>query len=265
MKTHVTQVSRTYRTQALWYAYAEEQASKQTASKQTSRPQGPRDRGSDGTAASFGRDGFDEHAAGLARSMTAVLGAARRLQQAADKRPDDASADEAKPAAEPAGADLTGAAASPAGAAAGGRLLDRMQELVDGYNALHSAIRDSTPPFKNGTGDAVTGGLAQFPLQELGVRPQPDGSWRLDREALEAQAAANYGRPQPSLRGPDGLAAAISDAAGKLLAMPPSQLLEPQQSLFRSYANYRTETRVGSPIRTYLPLPLTGILFDRGF
>ncbi|NOU93873.1 hypothetical protein GC093_11640 [Paenibacillus sp. LMG 31456] len=264
----VTQVSRTYRTQALWNATEDawKRAFKQPGSLSSRVP---------GTATPYKEgNSYIRFALSTARSVSTVITAAHQLKQTNDKLISSSSSSSAKHVtpSEEFGLEQTSPSAdldvglpepgTPNNSTEIQSLKHEVQELVDHYNGLHAAIYDTTPPLKNGTADPLMSKLADISLKDLGIQPNTDGTLTLDTDAFEEQATGNFNRYQLNLRGPDGLAHALTNAAQHLLTQPSEQLLDKQQGLFQAFTNYRFQAWGGNSIRTYLPVPLTGMLLN---
>ncbi|MFD0679713.1 MULTISPECIES: hypothetical protein [unclassified Paenibacillus] len=272
MLTNVTQVSRTYRTQALWYASEDawKRAVKQPGSLSSRAP-------STTTPYEEG-NGYIRFALSTARSVSSVLTAAHQLRQTGDKLIYDSHSSSMDSRAmtqeesvlqhELPFADINEGPFEPVEPSNGSGIVSlkhEVQELVDRYNGLHTAIHDRTPPLKNGTADPLMSKLAGISLKELGIQPNSDGTLTLNTDALEDQATDDFNRYQFKLRGPNGFARALTDAAQQLLTQPSEQLLDKHQGLFQAFTNYRLQAWDNSPIRTYLPVPLKGMLLNSYF
>jgi len=142
--------------------------------------------------------------------------------------------------------------------------LEQLKELVAGYNQLYRASDDSFGTINDHAAKAVIGELpaeALERLQQLGVSPGSDGSLQLDPLLLEKAPPARY--EAQAIAGVYGIAAAISVAADRLLALPPGQLLNRSEPPLQAFSKYRHRRWNDTAIYTYFPVPLTGFLLNR--
>jgi flagellar capping protein FliD len=138
----------------------------------------------------------------------------------------------------------------------------QVQTLVNRYNSLHLALTQAGGLLTSDAVEAVMGKLTSLPLEELGIQLNSDGSLKLDTFLLEGQAKSDFAQLERSMRGYGGLAAALTIAASTLLDQPAFDLLDKGQALFQSFNNYQVKEQDGTPIHTYLPIPLSGILMN---
>jgi hypothetical protein len=227
MLVSVTQVSRTYRTQALWYA-AED------AWKRTVKQLVPSSSKAAKATNSYG-DKYIRQAQSAAQDIASVLTAAQKLKQTSDHA---RLTDESEKFGQ-----------------------SELQELIDQYNGLLSAVNESTPPMKNGNIQPMMSQLEGIPLNELGIIQQPDGLLMLDADTLDRQASNEMNPSQDRIHGLSLFALAVKGAADRFLAQPSEQLLDRQQGLFQVFANYH-HIHGSSQLRTYLPVPMTGLLLN---
>ncbi|MCU6790708.1 hypothetical protein OB236_01090 [Paenibacillus sp. WQ 127069] len=138
----------------------------------------------------------------------------------------------------------------------------QVQALVDRYNSLHLLLTQSGGLLTSEASESVMGKLTSLPLEMIGIQLNADGSLKVDLSVLEQQAISRFDLLEFSLRGFGGLAAALNVAAKTLLDPPSFELLDQGQALFQSFNNYQLNQRDGTPVNTYLPLPLSGILMN---
>ncbi|SDE15947.1 hypothetical protein SAMN02799630_04856 [Paenibacillus sp. UNCCL117] len=130
------------------------------------------------------------------------------------------------------------------------------EQLTRGYNELVTALSEAGPM----TRSAASRFAAQLPLgqlEELGLERQPDGTLSLHAAKFAEQSAR---RPAEAAQALAGFAERLMTAASELQTSPAFQLLEPKYGPLRALSSYGKSP--GSGLKTYLPVPITGILFD---
>lgn len=90
-----------------------------------------------------------------------------------------------------------------------------------------------------------------------------NGTVSVDEVALEQLLAARFEQWQSLLRDPEGPIGLLVGALNRLLALPTEDLLDKRKAAFQAFASYRF--RPWGSLRTYLPLPLAGVLVNRFF
>jgi hypothetical protein len=176
------------------------------------------------------------------------------------------------------------------------QLKQQLQQLISRYNSLHAALAQASGSLDTsllertlgGTGLELSLGEAFRPAQgepsieetanvdpeamvkpshspwdALGIQVRSDGTLQLDEGALERHMSSRFIELQHSVRGADGVTALLVGAVNRLLALPSEQLLDKRKSEYLSFTNY--QFRPWGSLRTYLPVPLSGILLNRFF
>jgi flagellar hook-associated protein 2 len=138
----------------------------------------------------------------------------------------------------------------------------QVQALVNRYNSLHFMLTQSGGLLSSEASEAVIGKLSSLPLEQIGIQLSSDGLLKVDTFILEEQVHTSFAALDFSLRGFGGLAVALNVAANKLLDPPSYELLDQGQTLFQSFNNYQFSKWDDTPINTYLPVPLSGILMN---
>jgi hypothetical protein len=133
---------------------------------------------------------------------------------------------------------------------------------VNRYNSLHFMLTQSGGLLSSEASEAVIGKLSSLPLEQIGIQLSSDGLLKVDTFILEEQVHTSFAALDFSLRGFGGLAVALNVAANKLLDPPSYELLDQGQTLFQSFNNYQFSKWDDTPINTYLPVPLSGILMN---
>ncbi|OXM83388.1 hypothetical protein [Paenibacillus rigui] len=105
--------------------------------------------------------------------------------------------------------------------------------------------------------------LPDTPWNRIGLSQFPDGTLQVDAAALEQLLAARFTEWQAQLRAPEGPVSTLVRSLNRLLSLPTEELLDKRKAAYRSFASY--QFRPWGSLRTYLPLPLSGMLVNRMF
>ncbi|WP_159885604.1 hypothetical protein [Paenibacillus puerhi] len=214
---------RTYETHAQWAAFDKAQQARSSPVSRITRAIFP-----DSTMAGFRFDRFAKQtAAGLA-SVEAKAGQAKRAAESI----------------------RTGILSGPEASA------KAAEQLARGYNEVITALGDTGTMLRSAA-RRFSSKLPFEQLKELGLERQPDDTLVLNAARLAERAAK---QPAETAQALSGFADRLAEAAGTLMAMPPSRLLDPHNGSLRAMSSYAVSP--GSRLSTYLPVPLVGTLLD---
>ncbi|WP_028548886.1 hypothetical protein [Paenibacillus sp. UNC451MF] len=238
MLNKLSQVARTYRTNALWHSGEELwKRRSRLLSTFSSAPS---------NASPVVRNDFDPFALFAAQELSRVLSAAGQVKDSAQSLTHESKA-------EP---DLEADADSSLATNEKKTTFQQQQvvELVQSYNNLHNAIASTSRSISSKTIQKALGDLSSVPLEQLGIRQMNDGILQMndlsDQDQLDLTKTGDF-------------ATILSSAASRLLALPPEQFIDKGQPPFKSITNYSFRQWERSQVNTYLPIPLTGILLNQ--
>lgn len=124
-------------------------------------------------------------------------------------------------------------------------IIKPIKELILTYNQFQQTLHD-TPGYLN---RSVVQSLEQSAkpqtLDQLGISENSDGTLTLDEITFKQQLTDHYADVKRSISGVSGLASSLSQSFGRLDQLPSETLFQQSQ------------------LKSYLPLPMTGLLLDR--
>ncbi|UQZ83607.1 hypothetical protein SK3146_02794 [Paenibacillus konkukensis] len=255
----IAQVTRTYRTNALWQHHDDYGRRQAGAVRSVIRPR-PAD-----TPAADRATAFEPQAYAAARHLAEVIFAARQAKDLADARSAATEADSDETA------HSSGTQAAP--------LQEREEGLAAAHGAerlkesckqLQAAVTAASPWLDAGAASEALSGLSlrrrtAQPDDDSGALQPPSGSSGAGNADTSASASVAADAPltDACCADAEGLAAALSAAAGQLLSRPPGRLLDPNAPTLRSFAHYGFNCWDGGKPQAYLPVPLAGLLLNR--
>lgn len=241
MLTRLAQVARTYRTNALWHSGEE-------IWKRRSRHASPNSSLPAITTPAI-QNCFEPYAQAAAQGLSHVLLSAVQLKECADSLAQENDSDSETTS------DME--AALPANEEETTSLQQHAKELVQRNSAFHQAMVSASRFLHIPTVQEALGNPYSESLEQLGIRQQSEAAddtlpieERQDPLLLHSTSAKDA-------------AANLSAALGRLLSLPPAQLLDKKQSKFQSIMNYQFRQWNRSQVHTYLPIPLTGMLVNQ--
>ncbi|WP_165452844.1 flagellar filament capping protein FliD [Paenibacillus thalictri] len=140
-------------------------------------------------------------------------------------------------------------------------IIKQVQSLLQGYNGFQSAAAKNAGLLNSAMLQGWQRSLNDANMDRLGIVKQADGTLKLDEAKLTDHFERDAAGVIRSLTGLSGVATGLGQAAERLQALPPEALLNKGSSQYKSFTNYG----FAGALQSYLPVPMTGLLFNGYF
>ncbi|WP_282939884.1 hypothetical protein [Paenibacillus sp. RC67] len=237
MLTKLSQVARTYRTNALWHSREEvwKRRSRHTPFSFTPSITSPTI-----------QNDFESFAQAAAQGLAQILLSAVQLRESAEGLAQGGKSD---PKDE---TDNNPSLSANEQETTSHQL--QVEELIQHYSALHKAIDSASQYINSKTVQEALGKPYSELLAQPGIRQRDDAASQM-YELIDLHLFNPLRTSE--------LAANLSSAAGRLLAHPPEQLLDIKQPKFKSITNYHFRQWDRSKIHTYFSISFNGMLVNQ--
>lgn len=140
-------------------------------------------------------------------------------------------------------------------------IIKQVRELVNSYNGFVQLQTGAAGWINTPPGRDFLKGLSIFQLGRLGIAKSIDEKLEFNENDLKRHLEHDPLRVKDSITGNDGFAGHLEKTFSLLQDAPPENFLDKKSASFRSYTNYG----YSGGLHTYLPVPLTGLLFNDYF
>ncbi|MDR6554179.1 hypothetical protein [Paenibacillus qinlingensis] len=140
--------------------------------------------------------------------------------------------------------------------ASSANIADNIQTFIHTYNDLQDQLGDSPDYVSHALLLGLEGAAGSTTLHDLGISKNTEGKLVLQADVLEEQRKQPIGMDRQNLLTLNKFASSLVSNIDRLLQQPAVSLFQLSDSPLQPYGQYQSQ------LRTYLPVPIRGLLLD---